>query len=447
MAAETGISYAYSYPFASSVDRTADGWAVRLATCDARREHPHFFKGFLRRPREIGDLLLGLTEVVRTDFRIPNPDELDPVVTSSEGGLRFEVFSGCAGAYARVDLGEDAFEDAHLEPGTTNVDFNDPMRTALTRLRNDDEARLAVGADAVELESGAGSVVEKKVTLPRRWLKSFGEVQACQLRLERRAELSGSVARRLLRGLPRSGTSKLPAYLEAGATARFTRQPGRDRVRVEGVHRLRLLDSMLGAAERLTVWADDTDGISGWELDTGHGRFFLLLSPGVFRGFSGEGGLLTDLAPGDEAGVLPRVMAQLRWQPRIDAASVARDARCSEQEAATALATLGSRGLVGYDVEAGAYFHRELPFDIEKVDTLQPRLRNARKLIADGRVSRLPAGSSGDVEIAVEGSGVTHRVRLSESGDRCTCPWFSKYQGSRGPCKHVLAARMFVEAS
>ncbi|MDR1187609.1 MAG: SWIM zinc finger domain-containing protein [Bifidobacteriaceae bacterium] len=25
--------------------------------------------------------------------------------------------------------------------------------------------------------------------------------------------------------------------------------------------------------------------------------------------------------------------------------------------------------------------------------------------------------------------------------DRCTCPWWVKYHGTRGPCKHVLAAR------
>jgi hypothetical protein len=38
-------------------------------------------------------------------------------------------------------------------------------------------------------------------------------------------------------------------------------------------------------------------------------------------------------------------------------------------------------------------------------------------------------------------------VRLSPSGVRCTCPWFSKHQGQRGPCKHVLAAQMFVDGA
>ena len=45
----------------------------------------------------------------------------------------------------------------------------------------------------------------------------------------------------------------------------------------------------------------------------------------------------------------------------------------------------------------------------------------------------------------VRGSGVEHRVRLAAGGDRCTCRWFSRYQGQRGVCKHILAARIALE--
>jgi uncharacterized Zn finger protein len=36
-------------------------------------------------------------------------------------------------------------------------------------------------------------------------------------------------------------------------------------------------------------------------------------------------------------------------------------------------------------------------------------------------------------------------VQLIPEGDKCTCPWYSKYQGTRGHCKHVLAARILLE--
>jgi uncharacterized Zn finger protein len=49
------------------------------------------------------------------------------------------------------------------------------------------------------------------------------------------------------------------------------------------------------------------------------------------------------------------------------------------------------------------------------------------------------------IEAEVPGSDVTHRVRLAEQGDRCTCPWHAKHQGTRGPCKHILAVQIVSE--
>jgi hypothetical protein len=105
-----------------------------------------------------------------------------------------------------------------------------------------------------------------------------------------------------------------------------------------------------------------------------------------------------------------------------------------------ALLILGARGLVGFDVGEGAFFHRELPFDLSRVEQLQPRLLAARALLAKGGI--VP-GESG--ELFVPGTDVTHRVRLLDEGARCTCPWFAKHQGDRGPCKHILAAQLFTE--
>ena len=39
-------------------------------------------------------------------------------------------------------------------------------------------------------------------------------------------------------------------------------------------------------------------------------------------------------------------------------------------------------------------------------------------------------------------SQTVHQVRLPADHDSCSCPWFSKLQGERGPCKHILAARL-----
>ena len=68
-----------------------------------------------------------------------------------------------------------------------------------------------------------------------------------------------------------------------------------------------------------------------------------------------------------------------------------------------------------------------------------PAARDARRLVEAGGVR---AGVPG--EAWVRGSaGVEHRVRLADSA--CTCPWWAQHAGARGPCKHVLAARMALE--
>jgi predicted nucleic acid-binding Zn finger protein len=33
-------------------------------------------------------------------------------------------------------------------------------------------------------------------------------------------------------------------------------------------------------------------------------------------------------------------------------------------------------------------------------------------------------------------------VRVDPAGYTCSCPWWAKHGGSRGPCKHVLAVHV-----
>src|SRR5262249_18326863 len=111
-----------------------------------------------------------------------------------------------------------------------------------------------------------------------------------------------------------------------------------------------------------------------------------------------------------------------------------------------ALSALASRGLVGYDLAEGAFFHRVLPFDMTLVEALHPRLRDARKLV-DEKGVRIVRQDEAGVEAYVKGSGVEHRVRLGAEGARCSCPWYAKNQGDRGPCKHVLAVQITLEGT
>jgi hypothetical protein len=445
MASASALDFTYRYPFASALESDARGSRLRLATCTREAEHPYFFQGAVRDPRIFADLLIGLSDVVRANYFMPaNLSLLDPILTSNEELLRLEGFSGCCGAYARVDLPADAFDAELRGRGTTNVDFNAPMRTALTRVRPDEDVRLAVGRDEVALSRAGDTTVERKVKLPLRWIKGLGELQPYQRGLQLRHELPAADALRFLRELPRT-PSKRPAWVEAtGRSARLSRRERSGAVRINGTHRLRVLEALAARASQLRIWYDGGSASSGWEIVFPRARFFLLVSPEVFRGFSGEGQNLSALADPGWQDVLARVRAALQWQSKLDAGPLADRLGVPIEQVEGALAALGARGLVGYDVNTGAYYHRELPFDLSRVDALQPRLRDARTLLEERKV-RILGEVDGGWDAAVAGTDVTHHVRLRPSGDRCSCPWFAKHLGERGPCKHVLAARILAE--
>ena len=74
----------------------------------------------------------------------------------------------------------------------TNVDFNEPMRATLAGPAVAGSLRLSVGTEEVAVTTVDAFLVERKILLPDRWLKGFGEVQA----LARPIRLVAELARR-----------------------------------------------------------------------------------------------------------------------------------------------------------------------------------------------------------------------------------------------------------
>ena len=123
-------------------------------------------------------------------------------------------------------------------------------------------------------------------------------------------------------------------------------------------------------------------------------RVTLGLSPEKARGFSGEGAVLHLVAGGDANEDAAFVSTLLAFEPRIDIAQLAARALLPDAQIASALGVLASSGQVGFDLAAGAYFHRPLPVQAGLLDTLHPRLAEARKLVAGGGVRREGEGST-----------------------------------------------------
>ena len=236
----------------------------------------------------------------------------------------------------------------------------------------------------MEVEADGASAVERRVPLPSRWLRGFLEVQAIQAELAPAAELDAAGTRAFLRSIPKTPV-ETPGLARAGRSGPAD-VPPRSRAAAPsawpGWRASRLFERVARHATSLRVFAAAGDGSTGWQLDVPGARLTLVLSPEVWRGFSGEGRALHRLADAAPTGGVAAVRGALGWEPRLGVEALAASTgRSRATRSSGALAALALSGIVGYDLADGGFFRRELPFDLDRVERLQPRLRDARRLV------------------------------------------------------------------
>jgi hypothetical protein len=449
MSGESG-EYVYSYRHESTLDATRDGVDLRLATSGGTTAtdvttHPYFFDGFVEHAEMVASALLVVARVARTRFYTP-PGMLtatlraaDPIVTSNGDRLRFESFSACCGVYCRLDALPEGLDRPPRDTGTTNVDFNSPMRDALAGVGGLDPMHLAVGEDEVRVTTLEASAVERRVPLPSRWVKSLAEVQVASSAMTAKARFSGVEVRRFLQSLPRGSQRGVLYAVPTGRGLRLTTRPTSDAVSVAGLERLRVVEPVLRHASTVCAYGPGSgtaEAPSAWQLDLPGARLTITLSPNVSRGFSGEGGVLNDLADDSASADADLIAALLAYEPTLDLSRLASDAGLAETNVQRAVTHLAAVGRVGFDLADQAYFHRELPYDPTTLQAQHPRLRDARALVDGGHVT------IEDSSTRVHSGDTTYVVRHTPHGDRCTCTWYATHGASRGPCKHILAARL-----
>ena len=421
------------YAGASLAERSG----LTLVTEAGRADSPTFI-GKLSDPARFAPLLLALGDVVKARHHVPPAmlrrilAEADPVVTVGGGMVRFEGFSACCGAYARVDLLAEGLDVEQSRHGTTNVDFSAALRSALQGLRFEPGAHLRVTPSAVTLQTPSAHVEERRIRLPIRWLRGFLGVASLTARLQPAGTFAAATARRMLMALPNGASFGAPTWMvPAGGSLRLSTQAAAGAVRLSGPSRLRALAATLQSASSLSVWSDPLDQASAWVVDSKTCRLTLLLSADPWRGLSAEGhGLLGAAAP--PVG-FAAARAQLAWQAVLDYDALGGPAM---------VGALAAQGHLGFDLTTQCWFHRELPWRPDRLETLLPRLKSARETAATpGAVRFEPAR-----KIAwVAATSGEHRVDLDSDPASCTCTWHARTGGKQGPCRHVLAAQLLCE--
>lgn len=439
------ITYQYQNP--SSIQYRKEGLPADFLLSKyseiEKKDSPCFFWGKLSDPYTTARCLITLSGVVQSSFSL-SPFEMaklkDPIVTAGNDRIRFEGFSHCAGVYARVDILPGGHDGEFLENGTTNVDFNQPMISSLSRIGRKEDVLLSVGKKEVALHSDGGKIIERKVPLPEKWIKGLASVQIFLSESEKAITLTRTQALQLFQSIP-TGVIKTDYWLVMrGNKPMFSAVKSLNGICIGGLHRLRLVEPLVSLADRLVVFAHPAMQATIWQLYFGDIRFSLSISRDAWRGFSGEGAALESLVedvPDHWIDAFDKYSyANQAFNPTMLA--IEEDLELSKIDNITG--RLSAMGMLGFDMDENQFFYRRLPFKLSRILSLNPRMKDAEKLLAEDKV-RIISQTGERVEANVSGSGVTHTVILNGEIQRCTCTWFSRHQGERGPCKHILALK------
>ncbi|MBT8408473.1 MAG: SWIM zinc finger family protein, partial [Alphaproteobacteria bacterium] len=343
------VDFAYSYPARSALDEAPAGLHLGLVSA-ADRAPASFLEARALQPQTTAIALRAVSEIVGARFYIP-PAMLarilraaDPVATVGTERVRFEGFSACCSAYIRLDLGPEALDVKARRSGTTNVDFGPELRAALARVRDGSKLDIAIGPEAVAITHDGAAVTERKVPLPVRWIKGFGEVQVHMADMRPAFTLPRVAAQRFLRALPRSGSDHLQWLTATSQGIRSSTRHSHGAVPLRGAHRLVVLATLAAHSRDMTVFVNEALGSTAWRMNLGGQSLTLTLNAEPWRGFSGDGALLPDLAR-DSAGIAA-LRALLNWQDRIEPAEMSGRAGLGKAQTKQALARLAGLGLV-----------------------------------------------------------------------------------------------------
>jgi SWIM zinc finger len=397
----------------------------------------------------------------------------DPVVTVAPDVVFFECFSKDESAYGCLSVDRDAFSSAgEAGLGTTNVDYSLGLYDHFQTLRSYRPTRLLVDPTGFEVKSTA-SFREEKIDLPNSWLRGFGQVQAALCLPSERVQISVealySVLSVLRRTREKSGPRSLrfvltpdkptkiilePWGIEVSSFGGNYHGPVATEIKVWGRRRLLALSRLLPLTTSIEVRLLGSGLPSIWVLRMGEMNFTLALSGWTANDLTGGTGL-------DSAYVSNTVNSHLVDSVR---AHLERERRSTERELtlkfptnsdlSTAIHVLAKRGQVIFDYASNCYRYRQImPFELsEQVLGPEPQEQQEGLRLADSvTIERLETFEQGKRLFVAKVQG-THCEALYDldgqmSRARCSCSYFYRFKLRAGPCRHLLALRIFTQKS
>jgi hypothetical protein len=399
-------------------------------------------------------------------------EPLDPVLSVGPDALRLEVLSRDESTYAQLALRRPAAlvdaqhpDDAGGARGTTYVDLGASL-ASIARVRSYRPTTLAFAA--------GDETTARTRSVPLRWLRAFGQMQASSVMAADRFELSPidlynvllALRLRKARTAPRGLRYELvpgePPRLVLepwDLVVRSTGEPYRGTqprvIRTWGRNRLNVLARVLPHARRLSVAVAGPGLPSIYIVDLGDATLSLALSGWTDAGWAG----ITTfdlLAADDDPGAVSAVVDALAT-PLDEPALAARLGRPRADVRRSVLAALAQLR-IGHDLATGELFARPLtrtPVPADALKFRDAREAAAHRLLAEpGAVTLTKVHDQGSDGRSIEGQVVDARAHRTfhpsftidqegrTSAATCTCSAVRRAGIKEGPCEHMIALRV-----
>jgi hypothetical protein len=398
-------------------------------------------------------------------------EPLDPVVTIGPDALRFEVMSRDESTYAQLVLRRpaalvdaDNAGDGGRAYGTSFVELGAEAVSAITKVR---------GYRVTTLDLAASGGTKKNRSVPLKWLRAFGQMQAASLLAADRFELNPIDLYNVLLTLRLKKAKTAPRGLRyelvPGERPRLVLEPwdlvvhgtgevyrgNQPRViRTWGRQRLNVLARVLPHAKKLHVAIAGPGLPAMYVVDLGDATLSLALSGWTDAGWAGIS-TFDMLAADDDAKNVDALVAAAASP--ISADDLAAKLGRSKLDVRRTLLAALSQLRLGHDLATGVFYARPLLAQALPGNAL--KFRDAKEAAAHRLLSEPGAVTLAKVHEQPEGRTVegqvvdakAHRTFFPQftidregrtSGASCTCVAFRRAGIKEGPCEHMVALRV-----
>ena len=427
---------------------------------------------------------------------------LDPIVQVHEDGVTFEVFSKDEGSYASLTFTHDLFDNTQPAVfGTTYIDYSPALLQGIEQIRSYRQTRLDIGQQAVALhtpkpdvspDTDSTPVIEKRINVPKSWIRSLLQVQsATQLtqdsfeldpvslynllfEMRMHADIKGKKRGLVIELVPQKQPvlTLEPFGIVVHSKAQSYQGKSAKLLRLWGRRRLALLKRVLPYTDRVSVTLLGQGMPSYWTL-TGKG-FTLTFAMTGFSQANWSQSLNFDLLlpkrpthndlSNDTTADLSQLTTALHTAQDIP--TLAKYLGKKPAEIRQSLLALAQQGLVRFDLANQTYIYRPLtdtPLNMDDfayhnlAEKQAYELVSRPKAISNFSVDILPSlfsngmGNGGvaisaDVEVKEDRRTYHSQLQLNDEGmvsrAECSCPQFLQHRLSQGVCSHLIAVRL-----